>query len=60
MAAIRHELDRDLFKPNDEHLLAVVLVSKLLKKKKTSFLCIVEKTEKPFFITIYQVIEILY
>lgn len=55
MAAIRHTLQRDVFQPNDEHLLAVVHVSKLLKKKKTSFLCIAITTEKPICVTIYQV-----
>jgi hypothetical protein len=56
MAAIRHTLQRDVFQPNDEHLLAVVHVSKLLRKKKTSFLCIAVTTEKPICVTIYQVI----
>ncbi|KAJ9582030.1 hypothetical protein L9F63_003613 [Diploptera punctata] len=55
MAAIRHTLQRDVFQPNDERLLAIVHVSKLLKKKKTSFLCIVITTEKPICVTIYQV-----
>ena len=55
MAAIRHTLQRDVFQPNDERLLAVVHVSKLLKKKKTSFLCIVITTEKPICVTIHQV-----
>jgi hypothetical protein len=55
MAAIRHTLQRDVFQPNDEYLLAVVNVSKLLKKKKTSFLCIAITTEKPICVTIYQV-----
>ena len=55
MAAIRHTLQRDVFQPNDEHLLAVVHVSKLLKKKKTSVLCIAITTEKPICVTINQV-----
>jgi hypothetical protein len=60
MAAIRHTLQRDVFQPNDEHLLAVVHVSKLLKKKKSSFLCIAIKTEKPICVTIYQVQHYIY
>ena len=39
MAAIRHNLQRDLFKPNEERLYAVVNVTKVGKKKKASFLC---------------------
>jgi hypothetical protein len=55
MAAIRHTLQRVVFHPNDEQLLAVVHVSKLPKKKKTSFLCIAVTTENPICVTIYQV-----
>jgi hypothetical protein len=55
MAAIRHTLQRDVFFLNYEHLLAVVHVSKLLKKKKTSVLCIAITTEKPISVIIYQV-----
>ncbi|CAG2064122.1 unnamed protein product, partial [Timema podura] len=55
MAAIRHTLQREVFQPSDERLLAVVHVSKLLKKKKTSFLCVATSIEKPISVTIYQV-----
>nr|CAD7576460.1 unnamed protein product [Timema californicum] len=54
MAAIRHTLQREVFQPSDERLLAVVHVSKLLKKKKTSFLCVATSIEKPISVTIYQ------
>lgn len=40
MAAIKHNLQRDLFKPNEERLYAVVSVTKVGKKKKASFLCV--------------------
>ena len=40
MAAIKHNLQRDLFKPNEERLHAVVSVTKVGKKKKASFLCV--------------------
>ena len=40
MTDIKHTLQRDLFTPNDERLLGVVLVGKPAgKKKKTAFLC---------------------
>ena len=41
MAAIRHSLQQELFRPNDEALYSVVNVAKVGggKKKKTSFLC---------------------
>lgn len=40
MAAIKHSLQRDLFKPSEERLYAVVSVTKVGKKKKASFLCV--------------------
>ena len=40
MAAIKHNLQRDLFKPSEERLYAVVSVTKPGKKKKASFLCV--------------------
>lgn len=40
MAAIKHNLQRDLFKPSEERLYAVVSVTKAGKKKKASFLCV--------------------
>ncbi len=41
MAAIRHTLQQDLFRPNDEALYSVVSVAKVGvgKKKKANFLC---------------------
>ena len=41
MAAIRHNLQQDLFRPSEEALYSVVSVAKLGggKKKKTTFLC---------------------
>ena len=39
MAAIRHNLQREVFKPSEERLYAVVNVTKAGKKKKASFLC---------------------
>lgn len=55
MAAIRHTLQKDVFKPLEERLLSVCHVSKLLKKKKISFLCIVTTTKAPIDITICQI-----
>lgn len=55
MATIRHVLQREVFKPNDESLLSFVNVSKLLKKKKTSFLCITSTNQKPTVINVHQV-----
>lgn len=55
MAAIRHSLQRDVFRPNDERLVGVVHVAKASKKKKASFLCIAVRIEKPVQVTICQV-----
>ncbi|XP_014251486.1 exocyst complex component 1 [Cimex lectularius] len=55
MAAIRHSLQHEVFQPCDERLLAFVHVSKALKKKKSSFLCIAVTKETPFAVNIYQV-----
>uniref|UniRef100_A0A1B6CD43 Exocyst complex component Sec3 PIP2-binding N-terminal domain-containing protein n=1 Tax=Clastoptera arizonana TaxID=38151 RepID=A0A1B6CD43_9HEMI len=55
MAAIRHALQHEVFQPCDERLLAFVHVSKALKKKKTSFLCISITKETPLVVNIYQV-----
>ena len=43
MTAIKHNLQRELFKPNEERLFAVVNVTKAGKKKKASFLCVAGK-----------------
>ncbi|KAK2556010.1 Exocyst complex component 1 [Acropora cervicornis] len=42
MAAIKHNLQRDVFKPSEERLYAVVSVTKVGKKKKASFLCVAD------------------
>jgi len=55
MAAIRHTLQREVFQLNDERLLAVMHVSKVLKKKKVSYLCLAVTMETPICVTIYQV-----
>ena len=39
MTALKHSLQREVFKPNEERLIAVVNVTKAGKKKKASFLC---------------------
>lgn len=58
MAAIRHTLQREVFQSCDERLLAFVQVTKALKKKKTSFLCIAVSKESPIIVKIYQVTTI--
>ncbi|XP_012556350.1 exocyst complex component 1 isoform X1 [Hydra vulgaris] len=57
MAAIKHNLQQDLFRPSDEALYSVVNVAKAGagKKKKTIFLCAAVTKEKPFQVRIYQV-----
>eukprot|EP00112_Aurelia_sp_Birch-Aquarium-sp1_P011123 Seg2346.6 transcript_id=Seg2346.6/GoldUCD/mRNA.D3Y31 product="Exocyst complex component 1" protein_id=Seg2346.6/GoldUCD/D3Y31 len=57
MAAIRHSLQQELFRPNDEALYSVVNVAKVGggKKKKTSFLCAAVTKEKPFQVNVYKV-----
>ncbi|KAK9498728.1 hypothetical protein O3M35_003298 [Rhynocoris fuscipes] len=55
MAAIRHSLQHEVFQPCDERLLTFVHVTKALKKKKSSFLCIATTKESPYNVTIYQV-----
>ncbi|XP_020608511.1 exocyst complex component 1-like isoform X2 [Orbicella faveolata] len=55
MAAIKHNLQRDLFKPSEERLYAVVSVTKAGKKKKASFLCVAVTTVKPETVSVYQV-----
>ncbi|XP_015771492.1 PREDICTED: exocyst complex component 1-like [Acropora digitifera] len=55
MAAIKHNLQRDVFKPSEERLYAVVSVTKLGKKKKASFLCVAVTMVKPETVSIYQV-----
>lgn len=57
MAAIRHSLQQELFKPIDEALYSVVNVAKFGggKKKKNSFLCAAVTKTKPFQVRIYKV-----
>lgn len=55
MAATRHSLQLELFRPNDERLVDVVNVVAATKKKKMSLLCAVVSTDKPVRVTIYQV-----
>ncbi|XP_048589253.1 exocyst complex component 1 isoform X2 [Nematostella vectensis] len=55
MAAIRHNLQREVFKPSDERLYAVVNVTKVGKKKKASFLCAAVTIDKPETVSFYQV-----
>ncbi|XP_072040820.1 LOW QUALITY PROTEIN: exocyst complex component 1-like [Amphiura filiformis] len=55
MTAIRHTLQRDVFLPHDERLIAVVHVTKAGKKKKVSFLCVVVTTDQPAQVSIHKV-----
>lgn len=55
MTSIIRALQQDLFQPGDERLITCCHVSKYLKKKKSSFLCIVSTTTVPINITIVQV-----
>ncbi|XP_057312969.1 exocyst complex component 1-like isoform X2 [Hydractinia symbiolongicarpus] len=57
MAAIRQNLQQELFRPNEEALYSVVNVEKLSggKKKKATFLCAAVTKEKPFQVRIYKV-----
>ena len=55
MAAIKHTLQREVFLPNGERLIAVVHVTKPGKKKKGNFLCAAVTTEKPIQAGVYLV-----
>lgn len=55
MTAIRHAIQQELFQPNEEKLLAMCHVEKYLKKKKSSFLCVVITTKQPFNVSVVQV-----
>ncbi|KAJ3665475.1 hypothetical protein Zmor_000968 [Zophobas morio] len=48
---------QEIFQPNEERLITYCHVSKYMKKKKTSFLCLVSTTSPPINITIVQVKE---
>ena len=47
MTAIKHKLQREVFLPSEERLLAVVHVTRVGKKKKPSLLCAAVTTDKP-------------
>lgn len=55
MTSIGRTLQQELFLPGEERLITCCHVSKYLKKKKTSFLCIVSSTSVPINISIVQV-----
>uniref|UniRef100_A0A914X136 Exocyst complex component Sec3 PIP2-binding N-terminal domain-containing protein n=1 Tax=Plectus sambesii TaxID=2011161 RepID=A0A914X136_9BILA len=57
MAAIRASLQRELFQPDDERLMAVINVVKSGKKKKkdSTFLCLAVTTNQPITVRLYQV-----
>ena len=55
MTTIKHTLQRQVFLPSEERLVSVVHVTKVGKKKKSSFLCAAVTTEKPIQARIYQV-----
>ncbi|EDO44427.1 predicted protein [Nematostella vectensis] len=55
MISVRHNLQREVFKPSDERLYAVVNVTKVGKKKKASFLCAAVTIDKPETVSFYQV-----
>lgn len=53
--SVLRSLQTDVFEPNDERLITCCHVSKYLKKKKTSFLCLVITSSMPYNISIVQV-----
>jgi len=55
MTAIKHTLQRQVFLPSEERLVAVVHVTRQNKKKKASFLCAAVTTEKPIQAVVYLV-----
>lgn len=55
MTTLRHTLQQEVFQPNEERLLSMCHVEKYLKKKKSSFLCVVTTTNPPLNISIVQV-----
>ncbi|RMX37015.1 hypothetical protein pdam_00005051 [Pocillopora damicornis] len=55
MAALKHNLQKELFNPTEERLYAVVSVTKAGKKKKASFLCLAVTTVRPETVSLYQV-----
>ncbi|KAK9882783.1 hypothetical protein WA026_023201 [Henosepilachna vigintioctopunctata] len=55
MTSIGRILQKEIFQPNEERLITCCLVGKYLKKKKSSFLCIVSSTSAPINISIVQI-----
>ncbi|KAK2160904.1 hypothetical protein LSH36_125g04004 [Paralvinella palmiformis] len=55
MTTIKHTLQRDVFLPNQERLIAVLHVTKTGKKRKASFICAAVTTQKPIQAFIYEV-----
>ncbi|XP_969314.1 exocyst complex component 1 [Tribolium castaneum] len=55
MTSIVRALQQEVFQPNEERLITCCHVGKYLKKKKTSFLCLVSTTSPPINISIVQV-----
>ncbi|XP_044259494.1 exocyst complex component 1 isoform X2 [Tribolium madens] len=55
MTSIVRALQQEIFQPNEERLITCCHVGKYLKKKKTSFLCLVSTTSPPINISIVQV-----
>ncbi|XP_066156360.1 exocyst complex component 1 [Euwallacea fornicatus] len=53
-SAIVRSLQQDVFNPGEERLISCCHVSKYLKRKKTSFLCVVSTTTLPFSVSIIQ------
>ncbi|KAJ8962253.1 hypothetical protein NQ318_018227 [Aromia moschata] len=54
-STIIRTLQQDIFEPSEERLITCCHVSKYLKKKKTSFLCLVSTTSVPYNISIIQI-----
>ncbi|XP_055534172.1 exocyst complex component 1 [Wyeomyia smithii] len=54
-AGIKYHIQREVFDALDERILSVCNVSKLLKKKKASYLCVVSTTKPRIVISICQV-----
>ncbi|KAJ8968991.1 hypothetical protein NQ317_014494 [Molorchus minor] len=55
MSSVLRNLQQDVFDQSEERLITCCHVSKYLKKKKTSFLCLVSTTSLPYNISIVQV-----
>lgn len=55
MATIRHTLQKEVFQLNNERLICVCHVEKLYKKKKASFLCVVQNLSSVRDISIVQI-----